>query len=109
LPFTVSSPSLTLLLCVWPFVSTTVTVTVVDVPIGGLITDEELALDLGAIGRPGPLYDWSILSNVREEDGGATTRTIRLVHHTTQHTLARVFARDPLRRGDTDVLWRRIG
>ena len=83
--------------------------TFVNVPIGGLITDEELALDLGAIGRPGPLHDWSVLSNDREEDGAATTRTIRLVHPATQHTLARVFAREPLRRGDTDLLWRRIG
>src|SRR5947209_2519309 len=59
--------------------------TFVNVPIGGLITDEEMALDLGAIGRPGPLHDWSVLSNDREEDGAATTRTIRLVHPAAQH------------------------
>lgn len=43
---------------------------VLDVPVDGVAGDTELRLDLGAVGRPGPLHGWSLLSDDIAEEGG---------------------------------------
>jgi len=79
----------------------------VDVPVGNLIGEEELTLDIAAIGQPGPFDKMLLIADDMEERAGKTTRTIRLVNHITQHEMARVFEKQPLAPGDNDAAWRR--
>jgi len=79
-----------------------------DVPLGDLIGEEELNLDVAAIGQPGPFDNMAFVADNVEEGDGKTTRTIRFVNQLTQREVARVFAKQPLAPGDNDVAWRRV-
>ena len=82
--------------------------TFLDVPVDGLVSDDELVLDLDAIGQPGPLEHWSVVTNDSETHDGVATRKLLLVDQLTQHEVSRVFAKQPLSPGDTEGSWRRV-
>ena len=79
-----------------------------DVPVGDLIGEEELNLDVAAIGQPGPFGSMAFVADNVEERGDKTTRTIRLVNQLDRHEVTRVFAKQPLAVGDNDAAWRRV-
>ncbi len=79
-----------------------------DVPVGDLISEEELNLDVAAIGQPGPFDNMAFVADNVEEQDGKTMRTIRLVNQLDQREVARVFEKQPLASGDNDPAWRRV-
>jgi len=78
-----------------------------DVPVAGLIGDEELTLDLAAIGQPGPFDKMLLIANNLEERDGKVTRAIRLVDQTSKREVTHAFEKQPLAPGDNDAAWRR--
>lgn len=78
-----------------------------DVPIGNLIGDAELTLDIDAIGHPGPFDNMLLVASTLEDHDGKTTRTIRFVDQVTKREVVRAFEKQPPTPGDNDAAWRR--
>jgi hypothetical protein len=78
-----------------------------DVPIGNLIGDAELTLDIDAIGQPGPFDNMLLVASTLEDHDGKTTHTIRVVDQVTKREVVRAFEKQPPAPGDNDAAWRR--